>query len=110
MSWAKDVWPSERARLMSAHMMPIEREAAQATVEILELNSWLDDELKCESQHRDFRNRECSVTVTHIAKGCEVPSLACTRQAEWVNSWSSSEIPCGDCGAPCATHWRAVPI
>jgi len=87
MTWAKDVLPSERARLMSGHMVPTEREAFEELRMVLELFRELNNEfgtVRCESSHHSpFRPVECSHEVTHIAsRECDASSyLICTNAA-----------------------------
>jgi len=89
-------------------------EQLDLTTGLLEMGKWLDslDEIRCEAEHADFRNRKCSSTVTHKEWPCTGHGhrLVCERQAAWVNSWSTSDVLCFDCDRPCYTHWRAVPV
>lgn len=111
MSWARDVWPSERARLMSGHMMPIEREAAEATVEILEMNSWLEDDVKCGVVHIDSPDVPvCSIEVTHKLRDCTFFAPVCANTATYVQEAIDGGWECAGCGEPTVTHVRLSPI
>lgn len=104
MNWARDVWPSERARLMSGHMMPTERQATEATVEILEMNSWLNDELGCEFGH-EGTTPPCSDTVTHQMTDCTGSIHACSHAASWAIGMKPIST-CTHCKRDAAECWR----
>lgn len=108
MSWARDVWPSERARLMSGHMMPTEREAAEATV-VLELEEWLKDDLACASQSS---GHDCTVEVSHVAFICLTPDgyFICGEAARLATERLSTGWRCDGCQGMARDCWRVVPI
>jgi len=110
MSWARDVWPSERARLMSGHMMPTEREAV-GTLEAVDLEESFKDELKCEAYHDTRNEAECSVSVTDLASDCGREGFfTCQVAGDYIRAALVSGGTCAGCKADVKTHWRVVPI
>lgn len=97
----------EMRRIHWAQAQPIEREALVATAEILELNSWLEDDLKCEVTHEAI---ECTVAVTHRAWSCTVPPRnVCSSAAHHVID-SLDRVTCKGCKLPARKCWRVVPV
>ena len=112
MSLARDVWPSERARLMSGHMMPIEREAAVATVEIMQLEEWLEADLKCESEHRATGKHNCQRVATHLSRTVHMGTrkLVCSTAADYITHWRGVEDAVCECGSPIVDCWLLAAI
>jgi hypothetical protein len=94
-------------------VLPIEREALVATAEILELESWLEDDIKCQSGHRDARNARCTRDVTHLAYTCIVERVPiCRACAEYIQlavdgTWGDR---CGGCFESISGHWKTEPV
>ena len=92
-------------------MQPIEGQTAEA-FEVIGLESWLDDELKCESRHLRTGKEACTVHVTHLS------SVACQGQTKFVCEvaarWNSDGIArggnCSNCGHPARDCWKIRPI
>ncbi len=107
MNWARDVWPSERARLMSGHMMPTERQAVEATVEILEMNSWLEDEMSCQAAHENDVPA-CTVAVTSMLRNC-IPGgerPVCAAIGSYAREAIERGSRCINCGEFINAHWH----
>lgn len=80
------------------------------TLEILNLESLLEDECKCESKHT---LSECSIEVVGIKfLGCEgVRFLICQNSYNWnMEAISDKMCICDECKRDCADCWRIVPI
>ena len=87
-------------------LMPIEGQVAVA-FEVVELESWLDDELKCQVNHL---RSDCSVEVTHRLRWCDGSSLMCRRAAERNEECIRGGGRCAGCLGMCADCWdiRAI--
>jgi len=89
-------------------------EERQGSVELVLLEAAWNDEMQCEAGHSDFRNRECSGSVTHLdLSDCGIgraPAHVCEKQARWVEYWRATDIECAECGNPCSNHWKVRPI
>lgn len=72
----------------------------------------LDDEVKCQSLHRDLSNLVCSVEVTHIlVRDCyEENVLICTNHARTMINFRLAERSCGRCKRLQKYCMRVVPI
>lgn len=85
------------------------------TLEILNLESLLEDECKCESEHPATRlgvtDDGCSVVATHRAISCRVNLLACENRAKFARSlMAKPRFTCSGCGNRASDCWRIVPI
>ncbi|SIN72494.1 hypothetical protein [Agromyces cerinus] len=110
MSWARDVWPSERARLMS--MMPIEREAFEESRMVLELFRELNKEhgtVECQSPHR---HSGCSVEVAYRARDTHSDWRFICQSAADSNARRVAQkgYSCIICLAPAEDCWEQFPV
>lgn len=69
-----------------------------------QMESWLDDELRCESSHecRWGEDGGCSIEVTHrLVRGCGPTRLVCKNRAAYFRTmnpvWSAEGILCFHC-------------
>lgn len=86
-------------------------------VEVTELESWLDDELRCESPHSLSNlgrgDAGCTVLVTHVITGsCAGKSTRiCQSRAEYkIAAMSGTETICGWCNRPASECWQIAPF
>jgi hypothetical protein len=88
-------------RTWAAATLPIEGVAQENAVEIVLLNGWLEDDLKCESKHLVTGKESCSVTVTHryrvacISKVSLICAVAAAANTPHVGSVHDA---CGNAG------------
>jgi hypothetical protein len=98
-----------QVRTWTAHqngMLPTEAAALEAVV----METWLDDEIKCESGHRDRRNPVCSGdVVARLVCPCGDVVGCSNAAAFWTWAATSLDI-CNDCDLPIRDHWKVVPI
>lgn len=80
-------------------------------VQVVLMESWLDDDIKCEAHHFPDGCAECSGNVTHIGSNC-LPGerRVCEAAAAYVRRALANRIMCLDCGIPVVDHWRIRPI
>lgn len=80
------------------------------TVEVTELESWLEGECGCEVEHV---KSVCSIEVTHlsIAK-CEpgVHYRVCLNAFKLAEGWAKTGVTCHNCDAKIADCWSHIPI
>jgi hypothetical protein len=76
------------------------------TLEIVDLESLLSDELHCESPHTTIWGEDggCSVSVTHLAtRTCGNVQRICSNRAEYLSRWNpvwrSRGTRCHYCGS-----------
>ena len=88
-------------------MLPTEAAALEAVV----METWLADEIKCESPHAEDGNRVCSVDVTHLANGCAFgDNRVCTNLVTVKKAFMASGGICADCLGRAADCWSYRPI
>lgn len=77
------------------------------TVEVTELESWLDVECPCEAIHT---RTACSVLVVARATWCEPSLLICQSSAVATLDRMSWGVLCAECKRPAKDCWRIIPI
>ena len=90
-------------------MQPIEKQVHDA-FEVVRLESWLDDDIKCQAEHKDAHNQVCSGDVTYVFTSCVPPKMVCSNTAnhvEYVLSFARAD--CEYCETTVAEHWKVVP-
>ena len=91
---------------------PVEQQAPAEAIELIELESWLDDELSCECSHVMTGKHNCQHTVTHFStvKCTGSAKLVCVVAAQWNLDGIRSGQSCGNCGEPTVECWRVVKV
>lgn len=90
----------EMRRIHWAQALPIEQAALVATIEILELNSWFEDDVHCEAQLHP-EGSYGHVPAEHAAYLVKFTCCGATRKmcASWVHASSDYEgVVCFACG------------
>ena len=87
-------------------------EAKQAdAVEVVILEGWLDDEIRCESKHAITGKAACSIEVTHVVTlRCERDYRVCAVSAAAERRRILEGKPHNKCGVPYADCITVRPI
>lgn len=82
------------------------------TLEVIDLESLLEDDLKCESRHKHPLNLTCSEEVTHFVRGCPggVDVKVCQDAAVSLHVRMAGGEVCDDCLKPAADCWKVIAI
>jgi hypothetical protein len=84
------------------------------TLEIVNLESLLSDELHCESPHhpsaKGFNDAGCTIRVTHRITGCVLGALICESRAVYKIHEMNRGTICADCRRLASECWRIIPI
>ena len=87
--------------------LPIEGQVDEA-FRVIELESWLDDELKCEQKHE---KSTCSIEVTHATIYCKSHIRQCANAAEANRKViREGRHHCAHCKRPARDCWTIRPI
>jgi hypothetical protein len=82
--------------------------------DLAQMESWLNDELRCESPHdptTDGANDSgCTVTVTHRIYGCTHGGMICASRAEHKSAQMLRGVVCLDCKRLASECWKIIPI
>jgi hypothetical protein len=101
----------EMRRIHWAQALPIEREALNATAEILELEESFKDDINCAGADAAHGSNGCTIEVTHIANGCskhDVP--VCESLVTFKRSRIAIGAQCTKCLRLAGDCWSYRPI
>jgi hypothetical protein len=84
--------------------------AMSGTLELISLESLLDDECRCQSKHTEVA--QCTVeVVARVRYACDTRHpLVCAETAAYIRYAHEIDSICDDCDRPTRECWRIVPV